>query len=156
MSTLNKSLISLAIVFATSSVSYAATNTPTSDKIVRADFANKLLLIPCVEVTNTSFDGFWNVVMEVSGNGSGLDWKVKEATKAVADECDAAPSTSSTDELLKSMGMPSTGELIKNSSKGDTTSKPTPTPAPSSTQTGISDSINNTINSAINGAIPKN
>jgi hypothetical protein len=150
MSPLNKSLISLAIVFATSGISYAVTDSSADGNTVRADFKNKLLLIPCVEVTNTPFDGFWDVVMEISGTGTGLDWKVIKANKSAADECDSAPDNNSTDELLKSMGMPSVAELIKNGGKDDSADEPKPSPSPTQT------AIENIVNNSINNTIPKN
>ena len=148
MTSLNKSLISLAIVLAATGTSYAATDTSANtNTTVRADFKNKLLLIPCVEVTDSPFNGFYDVVMQISGDGGGMDWKVKKVNPSAEDECDAAPDTKSTDDLLKSMGMPSITDLIKNASQDDNTVEPTPTPSP--TQTAIENNVNNAIANAI-------
>lgn len=151
MKTFNKSMISLALLVAVATPGFAATPS-TAPKLARADFSNKLLLIPCVEVTKTPFDGYYNVLMSLSGDGSGLDWKVKEAKKAAAGECDddGAPSTSSTDDLLKSMGMPTIAEMT-NKKPDEADDKDDE--QPSQNNSAITDSINNNINNAINSAI---
>lgn len=153
MKTFNKSIISLALLFAAAGSVTAATSGD-GHKTIRADFKNKLLLIPCVEVSNTPFDGFYNVLMSISGDGSGVEWKVTEEKLAAEGECDSAPDTSSTDDLLKSMGMPSTAELIKNGGKEDDTNddKNDSGQGTSNTSSSITNTVNNAIDTAINGA----
>lgn len=142
MKKIHTALISLTLAMAAASNTFAATTN--SDKTIRADFKNKILLIPCVEVTNSPFDGFYNVLMQISGNGSGLDWKVKEAKKVTEDDCDGAPDSASTDDLLKTLGLPSLADLIKDDPKDDT-------PPPANTS-AINDAItNNIVNNISNG-----
>lgn len=146
MQILNKSLISLALVAAGSAHAFAATDATSPSTNILADFKNKLLLVPCVEVTGTSADGYYNVLMELSGDGTGMDWKVKQANPVAADECDAPPTPADTNALLKSMGMPSLDDMLKaHASSSKDSAQTTP-----STQ---NPAVTNLVNSALQNAL---
>ena len=82
-------------------------------KKVLANFNAKILVIPCVKVEGSDFNGYYNVVMEVSGDESGLNWEVIQVTVADPDECEPEVSEDvSLDQLLNSLGMPPLSELI--------------------------------------------
>lgn len=156
MKTFHKTMVAIALMTLTAGSSWAETSTTTTtnsdpNKKVIADFSNKLLLIPCVEVTGSSFDGYYNVLMEVTSLDNFLSWKVKQTTPAKADECGDSPSdNTSTDSLLKSMGMPSVGDLIKGVNtppKDASSSSTTPSTNPQTS------TIKNTVESAINDAL---
>lgn len=51
-----------------------------------ADFAYRLFLIPCVEVSNASATAQYHVALEMA-NDSGLDWSLKDVVKADINEC---------------------------------------------------------------------
>lgn len=120
MKTSPTSFALLALMTTLSGTALAVTDVqnPDINKKIIADFEHKLFIIPCVEVTGSTFDGYYNVLLEISGNGSGSDWVLKQVTQATEDECEDDPNDqTSPDDLLKSMGMPSINDLIKNATK---------------------------------------
>ena len=95
------------------SASFASFAEDNVDKTVVADFSEDLLVIPCVKVKASAFDGYYNVLMEISGDGNGLDWKILHVTLASETECHADDSEDeSLDNLLQSLGMPPLAELM--------------------------------------------
>lgn len=103
-------------LFFASLMTYSFTSFAEDDvnKTVVADFSENLLVIPCVRVEASPFDGYYNVVMEISGNGDGADWKVLHVTLASEEDChDDSSEDATLDELLESIGMPPLAELMK-------------------------------------------
>ncbi|MGJ0490610.1 hypothetical protein [Methylobacter sp.] len=99
-----------------SSSSASATNSTSGDielkKKVVAGFSDKLLVIPCVDVRNSPFDGHYNVLMSLAGDGSGFDWKLKRAEVTTDPVCDyPLDNEIDTDDVLAAIGMPSVSEF---------------------------------------------
>ena len=93
--------------------SFASVAEDNVNKTVVADFSEEVLVIPCVKVEASAFDGYYNVVMKISGDGNGLDWKILHVTLASEEECHVDDSEDPTlDELLQSLGMPPLAELM--------------------------------------------
>jgi hypothetical protein len=77
-------------------------------KKVVAGFSDKLLVIPCVDVRNSPFDGRYNVLMSLAGDGSGFDWKLKRAEITTDPVCkNSFDDDIDTDDVLAAIGMPS-------------------------------------------------
>lgn len=77
-------------------------------KKVVAGFSDKLLVIPCVDVRNSPFDGRYNVLMSLAGDGSGFDWKLKRAERTTDPICENPfDDDINTDDVLAAIGMPS-------------------------------------------------
>lgn len=81
-------------------------------KKVVAGFSDKLLVIPCVDVRNSPFDGRYNVLMSLAGDGSGFDWKLKRAEVTTDPVCENSfDDNIDTDDVLAAIGMPSVSEF---------------------------------------------
>lgn len=78
---------------------------PTRKKLV-ADFATRLLEIPCVDVRKSAFDGYYNVVLRNTDANSVLNWTVEKAEATTAAACNiSATEDIKTHELLQSTGL---------------------------------------------------
>lgn len=51
-----------------------------------ADFAYKMLLLPCVEVKNSTFNGYYHAGLDIVGS-SGAEWRLKDVKVASVDMC---------------------------------------------------------------------
>lgn len=71
---------------------------------VNADFAERLLTIPCVDVRNSPFDGYYRVVMKQTDD-NGQNWRVETVDVAEAEACSAAMEQTQTHRLLQSTGL---------------------------------------------------
>jgi len=79
-------------------------------KKVLAHFGSKLLVVPCIEVQASPFDGYYNVVLE--GNESGMTWTVKDVIAVDKEDCGGGDEDESLESLLKSLGFGNLADLI--------------------------------------------
>ncbi|MEE9355034.1 MAG: hypothetical protein V3U75_05535 [Methylococcaceae bacterium] len=71
-----------------------------------ANFGEDLMVIPCVEVEASNFNGYYNVLMEATGDKSGFDWRVKEVTSASEANCERdSTEDNSMQDVLNATGL---------------------------------------------------
>ncbi|MEQ1637731.1 MAG: hypothetical protein ABL903_13685 [Methylococcales bacterium] len=85
---------------------------------VLANFNDQLLIVPCIDVKNSSFDDHYHVVFGLSGDNSGKDWAVKEVKNTTADTCDK--SNASSLELLQTLASSDAGSSGTSGTSGHT------------------------------------
>lgn len=67
-------------------VIYSGTDLIQRNQKLLADFSYKMLLLPCVTVNNSPFNGYYHVALDLVGT-SGSDWQLKEAKSTTAASC---------------------------------------------------------------------
>ncbi len=79
---------------------------------VIADFGEKLLVMPCVDIRNSAFNGYYHVVMALAGDNSGSRWKVTAVNPSSANACAYNEAEDiNDDKLLQANDLSSVGVL---------------------------------------------